>query len=60
MAKKNMIEKEKKRQLLYNKFKNIRRELNYKIKGLSGVDEKLFYNSLLQKLPKNSSPSRLF
>lgn len=59
MAKKSMVEREKKRQILSAKFFNIRKELTLKVKEATNFDEKFLYNSLLQKLPRNSSPSRL-
>lgn len=59
MAKKSIIQREKKRLSLVNKYSSLRAELKLKIKESSSLDSKLLYHSLLQKLPRNSSSSRL-
>jgi small subunit ribosomal protein S14 len=61
MARKSLIEREKKRQKLVKIFQEKRaslKELLKKAKFLS-LDEKLEISSNLQKLPKNSAPARL-
>ena len=58
MAKKSMVEREKKRQLLIQKF-NVRRvELKDLIRSAVSFEEKLNYHRQLQNLPLNSSPTR--
>ena len=59
MAKKSIVEREKKRRLLVNKYFLLRFSLKDKIKAAESLDQKLFYHSLLQRLPRNSSLSRL-
>ncbi len=59
MAKKSIIERERKRESLAKKHSVLRRFLKGKIKSSLSFEEKLFYNSQLQKLPRNSSFSRL-
>lgn len=60
MAKKSTIEKEKKRDSLVKKYSEVRCSLKDKIRKSSSVEEKFSLQSQLQKLPRNSSPSRLF
>lgn len=59
MAKKSIIERENKRQLLVKRFVSQRNDLKIKILNSKSFNEKLFYQSLLQKLPRNSSLCRL-
>lgn len=59
MAKKSVIEREKKRELLVKKYSELRNSLKEKIRNESSFEQKLYYCSLLQKLPRNSSNSRL-
>lgn len=59
MAKKSVIEREKKRQLLVKKFSSMRKFLKEKIRSSSSFEQKIFYSAQLQKLPRNSSFSRL-
>jgi small subunit ribosomal protein S14 len=59
MAKKSMIAREKTRQKLVDQFKVSRDELKFKMRETENFQEKLHYQTALQKLPKNSSPSRL-
>lgn len=59
MAKKSVIEREKKRKSVYLKFSNIRSSLKSKVESVISLEEKLHYQSLLQNLPRNSSPSRI-
>ena len=60
MAKKSIVEREKKRETLVNKYSELRKSLKEKIKSEESFEKKLGYYSQLQKLPRNSSPSRLF
>jgi hypothetical protein len=60
MAKKSLIEKEKRRNLYVTKFYKLRHFLKGKIESSFSFEEKLFYHSQLQKLPRNSSLIRLF
>nr|YP_009546204.1 ribosomal protein S14 [Gloeochaete wittrockiana]ASQ40265.1 ribosomal protein S14 [Gloeochaete wittrockiana] len=59
MAKKSLIEREKKRRKLVTKFLKSRLELKEKITQVESLDEKIFLQSQLQKYPRNSSKVRL-
>jgi small subunit ribosomal protein S14 len=59
MAKKSMIEREKKRQKLVIKYETKRIELKNSIKKSKSYQEKLDLYTKLDKLPKNSLPIRL-
>ena len=59
MAKKSMIEREKKRQRLVIKYAKKRENLKQKIKKTSFLEEKLNIHRKLQSLPRNSAPVRL-
>ena len=59
MAKKNMLERELKRKKLVSKYKSKRDLLRACIKKTSSLEEKLEISAKLQKLPKNSSQTRL-
>lgn len=60
MARKALIEKEKKREKLVDLKWEKRQKLKNKIKDLSSThDEKIAAMAELNKLPKNSSPVRL-
>lgn len=54
MAKKNMIERDKKREHLTKKHLKIREKLKKKIKQTKNFDEQLQVQNTLQKLPRNS------
>ena len=54
MAKKNMIERDKKRKSLTQKYLKTRKRLKAKIKQAQSFDEQLRIQSVLQKLPRNS------
>ena len=58
MAKRSMIEREKKREKLLKKYKTKRESLKLKIKASSTLNEKLENYKKLQKLPVNSSVTR--
>ena len=59
MAKKSMIEREKKRQRLILKYREKRRNLLNAIKTSDSFSETLMLQKKLQKLPLNSAPNRL-
>jgi small subunit ribosomal protein S14 len=59
MAKKSMIEREKKRQILVIKYETKRIELKNSIRKSKSYQEKLDLYAKLDKLPKNSLPIRL-
>ena len=58
MAKKSMIEREKKRSALIAKYADKRAELKEKLRKADSSQEKLSLQRQLQQLPRNSSPSR--
>jgi small subunit ribosomal protein S14 len=59
MAKKSMVEREKKRQKLFQRYKQKRYDLKQQIKKTEFLEEKLNLYAKLQKLPRNSSAVRL-
>lgn len=59
MAKKSMIEREKKRQKLVEKYAAKREELLQQFEDASTQQEKLAIHRKIQQLPRNSAPSRL-
>ena len=59
MAKKSMIERERKRQFLVQKYKTTRESIKKEIKKTFSLEEKLVLHRKLQGLPRNSSPVRL-
>jgi small subunit ribosomal protein S14 len=59
MAKKSMIERDRKRRILVSKYEKKRSSLKEELKKTSSLEEKLFFSFKLQKLPKNSSFVRL-
>ena len=59
MAKKSMIERQKKRQRLNAKYKDKRAVLKNKIKETELFEEKLTIHRQLQALPRDSSATRL-
>nr|YP_009105207.1 ribosomal protein S14 [Pseudochlorella signiensis]AIT93857.1 ribosomal protein S14 [Pseudochlorella signiensis] len=59
MAKKSMVEREKKRQQLVMKYSKKRLTLKAQMKQASFLEEKLTIQRQLQKLPRNSNPVRL-
>lgn len=59
MAKTSMIEREKKRDELINKYREKRNELRQIINSVHSTDEQVWEATLkLQKLPRDSSPAR--
>jgi small subunit ribosomal protein S14 len=59
MAKKSMIEREKKRIKLYNKYALKRTNLLKKYQSTDNFNMKLEIHSKLQKLPRNSAKTRI-
>lgn len=59
MAKKSLIQREKKRQNLEKKYKVLRNSLKKKIMETSSLDKKWEFQKKLQSLPRNSAPTRL-
>jgi small subunit ribosomal protein S14 len=59
MAKKNMIEREKKRQILVIKYDKKRKNIKNTIKNSKSFQEKFDLYLKFQTLPRNSFPSRL-
>jgi small subunit ribosomal protein S14 len=59
MAKKSMIERDKKRQLLAAKYLNQRQKLKEQINESFSLDEKTKLYRKLQSLPRNSAPTRI-
>lgn len=58
MAKKSMIERDRKRARLVTKYAAKREQLLFEIKQASSMEEKLSLHRKLQRLPRNSAPSR--
>ncbi|MBC6421185.1 MAG: 30S ribosomal protein S14 [Hormoscilla sp. GM102CHS1] len=59
MAKKSIIEREKKRQRLVDKYANKRQELKEQLRQTTNQQEKMDIRQQIQGLPRNSAPSRL-
>lgn len=59
MAKKSMIEREKKRLKLYYKYRDKRRNLLSQYKTAKNFNIKMEIHAKLQKLPRNSSKIRI-
>lgn len=59
MAKKSMIEREKKRQQTVEKYSEKRQELIEQFQNASSQREKLEIHRQIQQLPRNSSRTRL-
>jgi small subunit ribosomal protein S14 len=58
MAKKSMIERDRKRNFLIKKYAEKREMLKLTIKEASSLEEKFSLHRKLQQLPRNSAPSR--
>ena len=58
MAKKSMIEREKKRQRLIDKYADKREELKEQFRQATSQREKLEIHRQIQQLPRNSAPTR--
>jgi small subunit ribosomal protein S14 len=59
MAKKSMIEREKKRQKLVEKYAEKREELKEQFAKATTQQQKLAIHRKIQQLPRNSAPTRL-
>lgn len=59
MAKKSMVEREKKRQRLVEKYAQKREDLLEQFSKAETQQEKLELHRKLQQLPRNSSPTRV-
>nr|AYC21333.1 ribosomal protein S14 [Aphyllon uniflorum var. occidentale] len=59
MARKSLIQREKKRQRLEHKYHLIRRSSKKKISKVLSLSEKWEIYGKLQSLPRNSAPTRL-
>lgn len=59
MAKKSMIERDRKRASLVRKYATKRSELKMKIRDAVSFEEKFSLHCELQNLPRNSSPTRV-
>nr|YP_009309797.1 ribosomal protein S14 [Orobanche pancicii]ALJ02252.1 ribosomal protein S14 [Orobanche pancicii] len=59
MAKKSLIQKEKKRQKLAQKYHLIRRSSKEEISKVPSLNDKREIYGKLQSLPRNSAPTRL-
>jgi small subunit ribosomal protein S14 len=59
MAKKSMIEREKKRQGLVAKYAQKREALKVQIVGAASQEERMDLHRQLQRLPRNSAPNRV-
>lgn len=59
MAKKSMIEREKKRQGLVAKYAQKRQDLKAQFASAEDPEEKMNLHRQLQRLPRNSAPNRV-
>jgi small subunit ribosomal protein S14 len=59
MAKKSMIEREKKRQGLVAKYAQKRETLKEQMAGAASQEERMDLHRQLQRLPRNSAPCRV-
>lgn len=59
MAKKGMVEREKKRQKLVSKYAHKRQALLEQISQAASQQERMDLHRQLQRLPRNSAPTRL-
>uniref|UniRef100_A0A248RCT7 Small ribosomal subunit protein uS14c n=1 Tax=Diplazium unilobum TaxID=1678212 RepID=A0A248RCT7_9MONI len=59
MAKKSLIEKERKREKLVRKYEATRQSLKRRIRSSLPIQDKLTISRRLQSLPRNSAPVRL-
>jgi small subunit ribosomal protein S14 len=59
MAKKSIVQREKKREALVKKYKTMRLSLKNSIKAELSFEKKFDLYCKIQKLPRNSSSSRL-
>jgi small subunit ribosomal protein S14 len=59
MAKKSMLEREKKRKELVSKYAEKRKKILSELKNVNSLEEIFLINEKLQKLPRNSSKIRV-
>jgi small subunit ribosomal protein S14 len=59
MAKKSMLQRELKRKKLVHKYAKKRKELLALFNKVESLDDKLMISSKIQKLPRNSSSTRV-
>jgi small subunit ribosomal protein S14 len=59
MAKKSMVERDRKRQRLIDKYADKRAELKEQFRTATSQQEKMDIHRKIQQLPRNSAPSRL-
>nr|YP_009578731.1 ribosomal protein S14 [Taxus brevifolia]QBK34176.1 ribosomal protein S14 [Taxus brevifolia]QBK34340.1 ribosomal protein S14 [Taxus brevifolia]QBK36390.1 ribosomal protein S14 [Taxus brevifolia] len=59
MARKSLIEREKKKQRLERKYNFLRQSLKKEMSEVSSLDEKMKIYIKLQSSPRNSAPTRL-
>nr|YP_009057859.1 ribosomal protein S14 [Nephroselmis astigmatica]AID67728.1 ribosomal protein S14 [Nephroselmis astigmatica] len=59
MAKKSMVEREKKRVLLVNQYRSKREELKLQIRSAKSLEQKITLHRKLQGFPRNSASTRL-
>nr|YP_010613835.1 ribosomal protein S14 [Andreaea regularis]QTT78493.1 ribosomal protein S14 [Andreaea rupestris var. fauriei]WAS08580.1 ribosomal protein S14 [Andreaea regularis] len=59
MAKKSLIQREKKKQKLEQKYQIIRQAIKKKMNETLSLDKKWEFQKQLQSLPRNSAPTRL-
>lgn len=59
MAKKSMIEREKKRRKMVNKYADKREDLLEQFRSAESQQERVEIHRQIQRLPRNSAPSRL-
>ncbi len=59
MAKKSMVEREKRRQKLVDKYRERREQLKFEFAVAESWEERLELHRQLQRLPRNSAPNRL-
>ncbi len=59
MAKKAMVERDKKRKRIIEKYAQKRQELKEQFDNATSQQEKLMVHRQIQQLPRNSAPNRL-
>nr|YP_009549927.1 ribosomal protein S14 [Pyrrosia bonii]YP_009774197.1 ribosomal protein S14 [Pyrrosia subfurfuracea]AZA06605.1 ribosomal protein S14 [Pyrrosia bonii]QIZ74810.1 ribosomal protein S14 [Pyrrosia subfurfuracea]QJQ36948.1 ribosomal protein S14 [Pyrrosia drakeana] len=59
MAKKSLVEKERRKKELVRRYHTIRQSLKRQIRGSSSIQGKLIFSKRLQSLPRGSAPVRL-
>ena len=59
MSRKSLIEREKKRKNLVRKYIQKRKNLKFQIQKSAFLEEKFNLHQKIQKLPRNSAPTRL-